>query len=736
MRMFVSSLFWYIWGNDVETRGSTIMESYWLCYDHLSENEKYYLFLFTTDGIIIGKLTRLISICVSSVYMLLKYFPNTSVRIKFFTLLQMLLSAWYYLVMTAIFVSQYRDEIYINSWTNLFEYREVLYIFMALEYTRHKVTLTAMLVVTFCFNVVTALVKSHVDRLIYAPDPSPRVAEHDIKHKSWKGGIVDMSWLLSASHSLLNRGLILEAVMPQSDFMPSKAPKFQVFFTANDVVIGSGFVTAIGVVTCLHVYNVIDEESKTKKIRILGPKGSANVPAHSLRLARDCAETVVLIFPSSLYSMIGATAIKAKNIKPPTPGPVCVYGYVGGETCKSMGSIRKRTSDTCLNHEHTASTLAGFSGSPLIRNGTDIVLMHIGCNGVLNVGENLYVAMGIDKALHKKLKVSARKQFETDLVPAPLVLEAFHDTITTPSYEDGALLDEQDYKELRAMKQAEAEDKYKHIADEEVRKYKIKRDMFEYDDDMKHEGEDAGFLMEVVSELAAFGSLSEGLYDRLQKRTGLLAKRGNKNEMFASKMEEVTVVPSAAQRSLAFSAGASTSSTPQLRLEPRPPSLADMQFNYPEPESDFRTGPKVQTVKTPSTSSEASTSAAVQVKSTIKISETSLPPKPKSQQTSPIPLPTQQTELSSPPTILTAPDPSFPLALPQLSRAARAKLRKSLTAEMKALDTRMREIRSLLATDTNQASPKPQESSQQPSTSQPSGATNTLIPVPSQKNGV
>jgi len=699
--------------------GRTIVHSYISCYEEMSDAAKDVFGLLLLDGWLFGTISRIVHFILSAAWLVFWNFPSNGTKIHGYWLMHSVMTVVFYVLQTLVVVSFFAPQIRAVQETNVFSYPEMRNIFMQLHYNHNMLAMKILLFDSAIYAFLSTLIRKRVNKLVFDHKPTTKLVERDSNNlKKVFGFIVDQAYKMKASKT---DGYTAEAAMPQSDFHTATCPKWQIFFTADEMVIGSGFVCKRGIITVLHVYQVLSCEARAgKEIRIVGPKGSAKFPKHQLQISVEVSETIALKVDPSLYSIIGAKSISLKSIKPSTPGPVSIYGHKDGVVKRTMGAITGQSDSSVLNFEHNSSTLAGWSGSPLF-SGDNIVGIHRGSDGIHNICENVYVGLGCHRAAIKEVREIYRKAKDT--ATRVVVLESFNDVLTTPTLsESGKQLAEEAKIELRAARQEEVEEKYQNVKDEAERKSRIRRDMIEYDDDLADL--DSGTLMSIYADLVAFGTLTEDQEEYLGVRAKTLAKP-KKSGKAASKIADEAEAPTADVDTPTVVVGVQTRVSPAQTLVPKVITLE----SDAEPVSDFQPGPGGSTVKTPSSSSSGSASQPAQATSTTRTSERSSQSSRRSQQRSPTPLTSPTAVITQPAVILSSAQAH--LQFPTLATVTELtrKQRRVLNSSLKDLEVKMQEVQSLLAKGTNQGNRSQSESSQPPPTNQPSVGTSTPQPV-------
>jgi len=724
-----SAVYYYVVQDELPParEGQTIVNSYINCYEAMSDTAKTIFGLLLLDSWLLGTASRVVHFVITAIWLAFWNFPSNGTKIYGYLLLHAALTVVFYVVQFCVFVIMYGPQVKMFMTTNIWSFPEIRGLFISLRMDYNILTLKILLLISIVYSFLSTMIRKRVNVLVFDPKPVALLVERDSNNlKKVIGAIVDQAFSV-----LKTSKFVSEAAMPQSDFHTATCPKWQVFFTADSIVIGSGFVCKRGVITVLHVYQVLTCEARAgKEIRVVGPKGSAKFPKHQLLISVEVSETIALKVDPSLYSVIGAKSISLKNVKPCTPGPVSIYGHKDGVVKRTMGAITGRSDTGLLNFNHDSSTMAGWSGSPLF-SGDNIVGIHRGSDGIHNICENVYVGLGCHRAAIKEIRDIYRKAKDTS--SRVVVLESLGDASTTPSLnETGRQLTEDEKTELRAARLEEVEEKYRNVQDEVERKGRIRRDMIEYDDDLADL--DGGTLMSIYADLMAFGTLTEDQEERLGVRANTLAK--SKSKKNAGKISDEAIAP-------VILNGTTVPDAPQMEIETRSvaieqPRVSPVQVLVPrtivleadaEPASDFQPGPAGLTVKTPSSSSSASVSQPAQAKSTTKTSGPSLQSSRKSQPRSPTPLTSPTVVITPPVTVLPSTQVHQQFPVPATVKTLTRNQRRELNSSLRDLEARAQEVRLLLAKGTSQESQNQSASSQPQPSSQPSAGTNTPQPA-------
>lgn len=212
-----------------------------------------------------------------------------------------------------------------------------------------------------------------------------------------------------------------ESVMPRSMVLPGPMPKYIVEFLSGGRVVGAGFRTSVGkqdvIMTATHVIRglmsagaefvlrrddrevVVDDEMK--KLILLA------VEAPGL-------DVVGFTLPQQAVSYLGIT--KGKMAKTPVQTAVRSHGVYQGESVSCTGTITKTLGSFLF--KHNATTVPGFSGSPLTTPSGAIIGMHLKGFPMFNEGVSLdlFVAQG---------------RMESDFV-----LQAYHMDFDQDDYDD------------------------------------------------------------------------------------------------------------------------------------------------------------------------------------------------------------------------------------------------------------------------------------------------------------
>jgi hypothetical protein len=103
-------------------------------------------------------------------------------------------------------------------------------------------------------------------------------------------------------------------------------------------------------------------------------------------------DAVAIAIPPNTAGLLGVGKAKIART-PATALPVTVYGYVKGEFVSALGLMGSSFSK--FRFKHSVSTVAGFSGTPIYRDGM-VTGIHLSSNGI---GENF--ALSLDFVSHK-----------------------------------------------------------------------------------------------------------------------------------------------------------------------------------------------------------------------------------------------------------------------------------------------------------------------------------------------
>lgn len=164
--------------------------------------------------------------------------------------------------------------------------------------------------------------------------------------------------------------------------------KGTVQFLVNGKLIGFGFRTTVRgrdvIVTALHnLRSLIGRE-----VYMAGPRGQFRLPTNTVYAKYPVLDFVCLEFSDMVYTTLGV-----KTLKIAAPGsvgtPIRVHGYMDGSRVRTIGVISGVVKGSPGRFKHTASTVEGFSGSPVFNATGQVVGMHL--RG--NVGYNEAVAL-------------------------------------------------------------------------------------------------------------------------------------------------------------------------------------------------------------------------------------------------------------------------------------------------------------------------------------------------------
>lgn len=194
----------------------------------------------------------------------------------------------------------------------------------------------------------------------------------------------------------------LESRIPSSLVLKNPLPAHTVQFLVGGEVVGSGFRTMLAgksvLLTARHVLRTIRDSGSDAFIS----NGRVSFPfERSLKVILDAPkfDVVGLEFPSDLGSLMGVST--AKIGRTPSPGgTVRLAGQYLGEfvfTCGCVSGIGEG-----FRYKHTATTSAGFSGTPVLNNGR-VVGIHLSGDVGFNWATSLdWLQVGLESELRDR----------------------------------------------------------------------------------------------------------------------------------------------------------------------------------------------------------------------------------------------------------------------------------------------------------------------------------------------
>lgn len=192
---------------------------------------------------------------------------------------------------------------------------------------------------------------------------------------------------------LSSNGRILEARQDGSDFFEAESWPKGLVLVRNKFghSIGMGFLVRLSgnwcLVTAAHVAlkcrqgfilsaGLDSKEHEDKKI----VQKHVQIDGEQELISTSSMDYVAIKVPADINSKLGVS--KVKMAKTPSEGSVIsVYGYVGGKFVKALGTIGPQAAN--MGFAHFASTIGGFSGTPIYRDGL-IVGIHSRVDGKQN----------------------------------------------------------------------------------------------------------------------------------------------------------------------------------------------------------------------------------------------------------------------------------------------------------------------------------------------------------------
>jgi len=170
-------------------------------------------------------------------------------------------------------------------------------------------------------------------------------------------------------------GRLLESRQSGSDFMEvGQLPKgLVVVRSVNGTTVGMGFLVRAKGKLCLGTAAHVGQKIVDGFILSGNADNLACVQVRDIKpVLTTTLDFILLEVPENTSSILGIGKVKLG----PTPSEgkvVNAYGFVNGRLCRSMGLTGSLARN--FGFKHTASTLAGFSGTPLYHNDT-IVAVH------------------------------------------------------------------------------------------------------------------------------------------------------------------------------------------------------------------------------------------------------------------------------------------------------------------------------------------------------------------------
>lgn len=155
---------------------------------------------------------------------------------------------------------------------------------------------------------------------------------------------------------------------------------------------GMGFLTVLNGKHCLVTAAHVAMKCKRGIILSAGvdPK-HVNIPGDPDMMVQSTADVVYIEVPPNTAGLLGVAKAK-KDVSPATGLAVTLYGYVNGKFVSSLGVMGDPT--RYFGFKHGASTVRGFSGTPIFYDGK-IVGIHSRSNGLgVNFGLSLDLVTG------------------------------------------------------------------------------------------------------------------------------------------------------------------------------------------------------------------------------------------------------------------------------------------------------------------------------------------------------
>jgi hypothetical protein len=188
-------------------------------------------------------------------------------------------------------------------------------------------------------------------------------------------------------------------MLPDSVVEPMPFHRGTVQFLVDGKVVGFGFRVSRGgkdiIVTARHNLNLM--RTRRSDLRIAGPNGQLPLLGDSVAFMFPKADLVGLSVPAVLLSAIGVRSLK---VSPPGADgtPIHIHGYMDGTRVKSLGVVMGRVKGQPLRFKHSASTVEGFSGSPVFNQLGLVIGMHIRSGSSWNEAVMLHWLLGSDES--------------------------------------------------------------------------------------------------------------------------------------------------------------------------------------------------------------------------------------------------------------------------------------------------------------------------------------------------
>lgn len=213
---------------------------------------------------------------------------------------------------------------------------------------------------------------------------------------------------------LRQSGTRLEAKQPNSEFIECKEWPKGLVIVRNHLghTLGMGFLQIFGGKWMLGTAAHVAVRAKHGMVLSAGVEGLKHV-----QISKDAkigmwsnADVVLIEVPANTASTLGVTKVTMDKT-PARDLPVTTYGFVNGRFVSALGLMGRPTGR--FGFEHSCSTIAGFSGTPLYRDGK-IVGIHSRASGTQkNFGLSLDFLVS-SKETPDKTKRYLREQEEWD----------------------------------------------------------------------------------------------------------------------------------------------------------------------------------------------------------------------------------------------------------------------------------------------------------------------------------
>jgi len=217
-----------------------------------------------------------------------------------------------------------------------------------------------------------------------------------------------------------------EAEMPRSMVLPQALPKYVVELLSCGRVVGAGFRTSVGkqdvILTASHVIRGLMQSGSEFVLRANGNEVVVDDEMKKLMIwAVDAPGLDVTGFTLPPRALSHLAITKGKMARTPVQTAIRSHGFYKDDYVMCTGTITKTLGS--LMFKHNATTVPGFSGSPITTPTGAIVGMHLKGFSMHNEGVSLdlFVAQG---------------RQESDFV-----LQAYHNDLDQDEYED--LLEDQ-----------------------------------------------------------------------------------------------------------------------------------------------------------------------------------------------------------------------------------------------------------------------------------------------------